>query len=120
MDHNMKLFAFTFDAYFSDPARYRHLVGKLIYLTMTRLDIAYSISCVSQFIHAPTKAHWEAILHILRYLKKSSGTGLFFLLGHCLSLCGFSDANWVGFIDHRHSTIWYCIYFEGNLVSHKS
>ena len=32
---------------FEDPERYSRLVGKLNYLTVTRLDIAHSISVVS-------------------------------------------------------------------------
>ena len=38
---------------FEDPERYRRLVGKLNYLTVTRPDIAYSVSVVSQFISSP-------------------------------------------------------------------
>ncbi|GAV74093.1 hypothetical protein CFOL_v3_17574, partial [Cephalotus follicularis] len=86
--------------------RYR-LVRKLIYLTVTRPDIAYSVSCVNQFMHAPTKDHWEAVLRILRYLKKSPSSGLLFRPGHSISLHGFSYTV-------------YCIYFGGNLVSWKS
>ena len=39
---------------FEDSERYRRLVGKLNYLTVTRPDIAYSISVVSQYMPAPT------------------------------------------------------------------
>jgi len=51
-----------------DPERYRRLVGKLNYLTVTRLDIAYSMSVVSQFILVPHTTHWDAAIRILRYL----------------------------------------------------
>ncbi len=42
---------------------------KLNYLTVTRPDIAYAVSVVSQFMSSPTVAHWEALRQILCYLK---------------------------------------------------
>ena len=36
-----------------DPGQYRCLIGKLIYLTVTRPDIAYVISLLIQFMHEP-------------------------------------------------------------------
>lgn len=37
-----------------DTTRYRHLVGSLVYLTVTRPDIAHAVHIVSQFVSAPT------------------------------------------------------------------
>ena len=54
-----------------DIGPYQGLVGKLIYLTHTRSDIAYDVSVVSQFMHAPTEEHMRALYRILRYLKGS-------------------------------------------------
>ena len=53
---------------FEDPERYRRLVGKLNYLSVTR-DIAHSVSVVSQYMSAPTVDHWAAVEQILCYLK---------------------------------------------------
>ena len=39
---------------FEDPERYRRLVKKLNYLTVTRLDIAHSVNVVSQYMSSPT------------------------------------------------------------------
>nr|CAD1837447.1 unnamed protein product [Ananas comosus var. bracteatus] len=47
------------DELFEDPERYRRLVGKLNYLTVTRPDIAYSVSMLSQFMSSPTVTHWK-------------------------------------------------------------
>ena len=45
-----------------DPGRYRRLVGKLNYLTITRPDISFPVSVVSQFLQSPCDSHWDAII----------------------------------------------------------
>ncbi|KAK1260381.1 hypothetical protein QJS04_geneDACA002146 [Acorus gramineus] len=42
----------------SDVTRYRQLVGSLVYLTVTRPDIAYAVHIVSQFVAAPRTVHY--------------------------------------------------------------
>ena len=42
---------------FEDPERYRRLVEKLNYLTVTRLEIAYSVSVLSRYMPSPTVSH---------------------------------------------------------------
>ena len=72
MDPNKKLLMDD-GALFENPGRYRRLVGKLNFLTITRLDIAYVVSVVSQFMGCPRVPHWEAVTRILRYLKRAPG-----------------------------------------------
>ena len=54
-----------------DKGRYQRLVGRLIYISHTRPDIAFAISMVSQFMHSPSLEHLDAVNRILRYLKGS-------------------------------------------------
>jgi len=61
-----------------DKGRYQRLVGKLIYLANSRPDIAFPVSVVSQFMHAPYEEHLDAVYRILRYLKAAPKKGLFF------------------------------------------
>ena len=40
-----------------DPGRYQRLVGKLNYLIITRPDISFPVSVVSQFLQSPCDRH---------------------------------------------------------------
>ena len=64
---NHKLTEHT-DQALTDKGQYQRL-GKLIFLSHTRLDIVYVVSIVSQFIHNPSKKHMKALIRILRYLN---------------------------------------------------
>ncbi|GKA34368.1 putative RNA-directed DNA polymerase [Tanacetum coccineum] len=100
--------------------RYQKLVGKLIYLSHTRPDIAYAVSVVSRFMHAPSKRHMNAVYRILRYLKSSPGKGLFFGKNQDHQVSGFTDADWAGDRSDGKSTSGYFTFVGGNLVTWRS
>ena len=115
MEQNIKLS--DLGELLKDPSQYRQLVGRLIYLTITRPDIPYSVHMLSRFMHAPRKPHMEATLRVLRYLKSSPGQGLFFPSHNDLSLRAFSDSDWAGCpISHR-STPGYYVFLGSSLIS---
>ncbi|XP_042023168.1 secreted RxLR effector protein 161-like [Salvia splendens] len=104
----------------ADRGRYRRLVGKLIYLSHTRPDIAYAVGVVSQFMHAPQEEHWEAVLRIVRYLKGTAKHGLMFAKHGHMEIHGFTDADWAGNPNDRKSTAGYFTFVGGNLVTWRS
>ena len=77
-----------------NPEKYRRVVGKLNYLTITRPDIAFPVSVVSQFLSSPRTSHWDAVTQILGYLKGTPGLGILYANhGHHIAE-GFTDADY--------------------------
>ncbi|GJX92140.1 ribonuclease H-like domain-containing protein [Tanacetum coccineum] len=64
------------DSLLDNIAGYQKLLGKLIYLTHTRPDIAYYVHCLAQYMHSPLKSHLSCALNVLRYLKGAPGKGI--------------------------------------------
>uniref|UniRef100_A0A2N9EHC7 Integrase catalytic domain-containing protein n=1 Tax=Fagus sylvatica TaxID=28930 RepID=A0A2N9EHC7_FAGSY len=119
MEPNLKLMPDEGD-FVDDPDTYRRLVGKLIYLTITRPDISYAVSIVSQFMTNPRVPHMNAVIRILKYLKNAPGRGLFYRSSGHLRIEGYTDADWAGSPSDRKSTTGYCTFIGGNLVTWRS
>ncbi|CAL1377952.1 unnamed protein product [Linum trigynum] len=101
----------------ADPAAYRRLVGRLLYLTVTRPDITYAVNLLSQAMQNPTKAHEDAAIRVLRYLKSAPGRGLFFSASANLTLTAYCDADWGGCPLTRRSTTGYVIMLGASPIS---
>lgn len=62
----------------TDPILYRRIVGKLNYLTHTRIDLSFSILILSQFMQRPCVGHFSVALGVVSYLRLDSGQGFVF------------------------------------------
>jgi hypothetical protein len=100
-----------------DITSYRRLIGRLIYLTNTCLDICYAVGRLSQFLVAPTASHQVAAYRLLKYLKNNPGEGLFFPANSTLKLLGYSYSDWGIFKDIRRSISTHFFYLGTNLIS---
>ncbi|XP_068644640.1 secreted RxLR effector protein 161-like [Aristolochia californica] len=90
----------------------------LLLVIQTTTIASYAVNSVNQFLHAPTEDHFLAVKHIFRYIKGTLHFGLSFRPSIVPgALVGYSDADWAGCPDIRHSTSGYSIYAGNNLVS---
>ena len=119
MDPNVKLVPSQGEL-LRDLGRYRRLVGKLNYLPITRPDISFPVSVVSQFLQSPCGSHWDVVVRILSYIKGTPGQGVLYEKRGHTQVVGYSDADWASSPIDRHSTSGYCVFIGGNLISWKS
>ena len=103
-----------------DPSRYRHIVGSLVYLIVTRPDIAHAVHILSQFVSAPTSVHFGHLLHVLRYLRGTSSRCLFYACNSPLQLHAYSDSTWASDPTDRRSITGYCILLVSSPIAWKS
>ncbi|RVW40667.1 Retrovirus-related Pol polyprotein from transposon RE1 [Vitis vinifera] len=119
MEENNKLLPTVGDL-LKNPSTYRRLVGQLIYLTITRPEISYSVHILSQFMQEPRKPHLDVVHHLLRYHKGAPKQGLYFPAKGNLLLRGFCDADLAQCSITRRSVIGYCIFLRETLISWKT
>ena len=93
MEQHHKL-ALDTSPFMRDAEKYRRLVGRLVYLSITRPDISYSVHILSQFMKTPRQVQWDAALRVVRYLKGTAGHGIMLSSKLDLSLSVFCDADW--------------------------
>ena len=101
-----------------DQSHYQSIVGSLLYAAIaTRPDIAQAVSAVSKFSAEPTEAHLTAVKRILRYLKGTMDLSLQYRSSDCGELIGYSDSDWAGNLDDRHSTSGCLAQLSGGAIS---
>jgi len=93
MDPNVKLLPNPREP-LSDSEKYRRLVGKLNYLTVTRPDICFAVSVVSRFLNSPYEDHWNAVIRTLKYIKGSPGKGLLYGHNNHTKVVCYLDVDW--------------------------
>lgn len=119
MEQNHNL-ATASDELFADPAKYRRIVGRLIYLHITRPELSYAVHILSQFMQAPRISQWESALRVVRYLKGTPGQGIFLSAYSDLRLSGYCDSDWAACPTTRRSLSSYIFLLGGSPISWKT
>ena len=79
-----------------DPTLFRQLIGSLMYLVNTRLDMSFTVNTLSQLMVEPRRVHWTAAKHILRYLASTIDYGLDYRRSGGVGLVSYTDLDWAG------------------------
>ncbi|XP_019107758.1 uncharacterized mitochondrial protein AtMg00810-like [Beta vulgaris subsp. vulgaris] len=103
-----------------DPDVCRRLVGRLLYLGITRPDLSYAVQHLSQFMHAPRSPHLRVVMHVVRYLKCTIDQGLFYSANSNLKISAYSDSDWSACQFSNRSLSSYVVFLGSNLVSWKT
>uniref|UniRef100_A0A3Q7IYR4 Reverse transcriptase Ty1/copia-type domain-containing protein n=1 Tax=Solanum lycopersicum TaxID=4081 RepID=A0A3Q7IYR4_SOLLC len=90
-------------------------------LNRVKSGVSYSVNKLSQFMYAPSQAHWKTVKHLLRYFKDTAYYGFRIAPSTNLDLSVYSDADWAGNVTDRSSTTGYLVGHQKNnipLLSH--
>jgi hypothetical protein len=116
MESNLKLNQ-TSGTLLQDPTSYRRLVGRLLYLTITRPDISFLVQVLSKFMDAPRQPHMHAAIQVLRYLKSAPAQGLFYPSNSPLYLKAFYDSDRASCPNTQKSVTCFCVFLGESMIS---
>jgi hypothetical protein len=80
------------------------MIGSLLYLCASRLDIMLSVCMCARFQANPKEVHLRAVKRIMRYLVYTPKFGLWYPKGSTFDLIGYSDVVYAGCKIDRKST----------------
>ncbi|XP_057734135.1 secreted RxLR effector protein 161-like [Arachis stenosperma] len=98
-----------------DEITYRGMIGSLMYLTYSRLDIVQSVGVCSRFQSHPKKSHLSIVKRIIRYIKGKSNLGLWYPRTDEFRAVGYCDADYAGDRVNRRSISGMCCFLGKSL-----
>ena len=100
---------------------YAPVVGSLMYaMVPIRPDISHAVGVISRFMHNPGRSHWNAVMHVFRYLDGTKDHDILFGLNPTIGVVSYIDSDFAGCVDSCKSTTGYCFKFGNGAISWKS
>ncbi|MBW0525841.1 hypothetical protein O181_065556 [Austropuccinia psidii MF-1] len=109
------------DTFRKMKVNYRSPIGSINYLsTAPRPILSFAVSALSQYLEQPGIKHWQAFIHVLKYLRGSCDRGLYYSANKDNGITAYSDANWGNCSMTRCSEIGYLACFHKCLILWKN
>ncbi|GKD05815.1 putative ribonuclease H-like domain-containing protein, partial [Tanacetum coccineum] len=100
-----------------DVYLYRSMIGSLMYLTSSRLDIMFAVCACARFQVTPKVSHSYAMKRIFRYLKGQPKLGLWYPRNYPFDQVAYSDSDYAGASLDRKSTTGGCQFLGCRFIS---
>ncbi|GJZ16502.1 uncharacterized mitochondrial protein-like protein [Tanacetum coccineum] len=100
-----------------DVHLYRSMIGSLMYLTTSRLDIMFAVCACAKFQVTLKTSHLLAVKRIFRYLKGKLTLGLWYSRDSPFELVTYTDSDYAGATQYRKSTTGGCQCLGNRLIS---
>lgn len=104
----------------TDPHPYQKLLGKLIYLTITRPDLEFPVHILAQDMQRPTNVHMQITKRILRHLLNSPAQGILLASSIAAQLNAYCDSDRASCIATKKFTFEYCVLLGNSPISWKT
>ncbi|MBW0527999.1 hypothetical protein O181_067714 [Austropuccinia psidii MF-1] len=98
---------------------YLRRIGILLYIAQgSRPDISYAVNYLARFSIGPTVEHWDALRHLIGYLRFTHDKGIFISKSTASLMRCYVDANWGG--EASRSTHGYILFHGTNPIAWQS
>lgn len=99
-----------------DPTYNKKLVGKLNFINNTRLDIAYNVQLLIQFMQEPRDTYLTAPFLLLRHLKTDLALGIVFSNDTNCYIFAYCDSDWASCSNSRRSVTSHIVMIGDSLI----
>jgi hypothetical protein len=99
-----------------DQREYRSMIDSLLYLTVTRLDIQFTMCMCARFQASSHSSHQQVVQWIFRYLKYTLTFEILYSTSSTLDLVGLFDVDFVSCGIDQKSTSGTCHFLGSSLV----
>ena len=100
---------------------YRPILGSVMWGQLaSQPDLAFSVSLLARFQSNPGLDHWNALMHVIGYIKNTMDLGLTYSRAFDISPVAYADADYWGCRDTRRSTSGYVFMMAGGAVTWSS
>ena len=90
---------------------YRSMIRSLLYLTVSRPSISFSVGACSRYQEILKESHLMSIKRIICYINGTFDYGLWYPYDYSFVIVGYFDIDWDGNVEDRKNTSSVCFFY---------